>query len=342
VQEFIESPGLFTKLIIDADRAAWDRHVAAEQTGRSPIQLRITTKDGQIRWIEHACNRVVGEAGESLGIRGSNRDITDRKEAEEALRKGELEAARAREEARIQREMLAHANRIAVMEGLASSLAHELNQPLTGILSNAQAAVRYLRAENPNVEELYAILRDIVADDKRAGEIIRRWRSFVRKEAPKYVPTDVNAVAREVVEIMTADAITKNIRIREDCAERLPKVLGDRVQLQQVLVNLITNSQQALEELAEDRREITVSTGVASDGDVVVEVRDRGLGIDLTKGDIFEPFFTTKRDGAGIGLSICRSLIESHCGLIWAENAPDGGACISFTLPPAGKQSNRD
>jgi two-component system sensor kinase FixL len=125
------------------------------------------------------------------------------------------------------------------------------------------------------------------------------------------------------------------LRIRQEFAEQLPEVLGDRVQLQQVLVNLIMNAQQAVVGLPDNRRDITLRAGVFSDEAVVVEVQDRGPGIDFSKGDVFEPFITSKPDGMGMGLPICRSLIESHGGSIWAENAPDGGACVRFTLPTA-------
>jgi len=338
-QEFIKDPRLLTELVLDADRSEWDRHVTAEGFDEASIQFRMTTKDGQIRWIEHMCTQVVGEDGAPLGLRGSNRDITDRKAVEDALRREQESRAAAWREASTQRGLLAHAQRISTVEGLASSLAHDLSQPLAAILSNAQAARRFLHASEPDTDEVKAILDDIIAADKRAGELIWRLRSFVRREPTEHVPLDVNAVIKSVVEILNSDMVIKGVALRTELSEKLPMVMGDQIQLQQVLVNLITNAEHAVIDLPDSRRAIVVRSNEAITNAVVIEIRDRGPGFDKTEGDIFEPFFTTKSDGMGMGLSICRSLVESHGGQIWAEDAADGGARVCFTLPaPAADQ----
>jgi C4-dicarboxylate-specific signal transduction histidine kinase len=199
-----------------------------------------------------------------------------------------------------------------------------------------------LRTAEPDLDEISTILNDIIAADKRAGDLIWKLRSFVRREPTKPVPVDINAVINGVVEILNSDMVIRGVTLRTALTATPATVMGDQVQLQQVLVNLITNAEQAVGDLPESRREIEVRSSEVLGDVVAVEIRDWGPGIDVTGSDIFEPFFTTKSDGMGMGLSICRSLIESHGGLIWAENAPDGGARVCFTLPAAGGPHNNN
>jgi two-component system sensor kinase FixL len=252
---------------------------------------------------------------------------------EEALFEEEENRALAVADASAQREMLAHASRVSTMEGLAASLSHDLNQPLAAILSNAQAARRFMRAENPDLEEISTILSDIIAADKRAGELIWKLRSFVRREPAQHRPLNLNDTIRGVVDILNSDMVIRGVELRPELKADLPLVLGDEIQLQQVVVNLVTNAEQAMADLPQPKRCIDVRTREEYDRMVVVEIRDRGPGVDLTKSNIFEPFYTTKPDGMGMGLAICRSLIESHGGRIWAENAEEGGARMCFALP---------
>jgi signal transduction histidine kinase len=242
-------------------------------------------------------------------------------------RQAELEAQGHRQE-------LARVSRISAAGELAASIAHELNQPLTGILTNAQAALRFLSV-NPltNIDEVREILHDIVEDDKRAGEVIRRLRSLIKKSETEFVSLDMNRVVEEVVGLIWSDALIRNVFINLKLTENLPQVHGDRIQLQQVLLNLLLNSLDAVEGSKGDQRTIVVRTHGVNEG-VFVAVSDFGKGIPKEQIDkIFEPFYTTKREGMGMGLSIARSIIEAHSGEIWAENNVDCGATFFFSLP---------
>ena len=226
---------------------------------------------------------------------------------------------------------LSHVGRVTAMAELTASLAHELSQPLTAILSNAQAARRMLDRGVEDAKELREILADIVADDQRASEVIRHVRSFIKKDGTRRSPVDVNAVVQDVVSLLRHDAIIRHVSVEVDLDPGLPAVLVDGVQLQQVLVNLLMNAFDALGSASERRTIVTTrKTGTA----IHVSVKDSGGGIpaaDLAR--IFDPFYTTKSSGLGMGLSIARSLIEAHGGQLWAENNKDGGATFTFSVP---------
>jgi signal transduction histidine kinase len=229
---------------------------------------------------------------------------------------------------------LTHAGRVATIGELTASLAHELNQPLTAILSNAQAGQRLLEAASVNLAEVREILRDIVEDDKRAGEVIRRLRSLLTKGDPQMKPLDLNQALEEVARLVSGDSAVRGVSIRLELADGLPPVMGDRVQLQQVALNLVLNGMDAMRESSPSNRILVLRTARAEANMVRVEVRDSGAGID--EGDIakiFQTFYTTKPDGMGIGLAISRSIVEAHGGRLEAHNNPDGGATFSFTLP---------
>jgi two-component system, LuxR family, sensor kinase FixL len=216
---------------------------------------------------------------------------------------------------------------------LAASLAHELNQPLTAILSNAQAAQRFLSAKPADLEEVKEILRDIVKDNSRAGDVIQRMRSLVKKEEVEFTPISIEGVIRDVVQLVHSDAILRNLRVEIQCQDGLPDVRGDRVQLQQVVLNLLLNAFEAMTETPSGEREVVMRAQTNSAG-VEISVRDHGIGLtrdNLAK--IFDPFYTTKRDGLGMGLSISRSIVESHGGRLWTENNADRGATFYFTIP---------
>jgi PAS domain S-box-containing protein len=239
---------------------------------------------------------------------------------------------RSRLEAERLRRDLTHAGRVTTMGEMAAALAHELNQPLTAILSNAHAGERYLTRAEPPLDEIREILQDVVGDARRAGEVIQRLRSLLRKEETRFLPLDVNQVTREVAALLRTDAVLRDLVIDLDLAPDLPSVRGDRVQIQQVLLNLLLNGMEAIGSHGEGRR-VVIRT-LQADGAVCVSVRDQGPGI---PGDmlsrIFETFYTTKPDGMGMGLAISRSIVEAHGGRIWAENNPDRGATFSLTLP---------
>lgn len=230
---------------------------------------------------------------------------------------------------------LAHVGRVVSLGQLSTALAHEINQPLAAILSNAEAGQRLLARGTPDPASLREIFQDIVADDLRADEVIQRIRRFVRREAVKQEPVDVSAAVLTVVRLVGGDAVRHQVTIRTDLSPVLPPVLGDRVQLQQVILNLVFNALDAVRDLPEVRREIVVSA-TADEERVEVTVRDRGPGIDPSQLEtVFQPFYTTKPQGLGVGLSICRTILEDHAGTLMAENNPDGGATFRMVLPRA-------
>ncbi|MBU7435865.1 ATP-binding protein [Paraburkholderia fungorum] len=239
-----------------------------------------------------------------------------------------------RYELRRQRQDLAHLTRVSTMGQLASSLAHELNQPLTAILSNVQAAQRFMAADPIDLAELRDILNDIVQDDYRASEVIRRIRAVVKKGDLEMVPLDLAGVIRDVVALVRSDAIVRGTRVTLDIDPTLPPVRGDRVQLQQVMLNLVLNAFDAMNEVPPVDRTVCVTLKPADSGMVLIAVRDRGHGLTADKLDkIFKPFFTSKPQGLGLGLSISRSIIDMHRGRLWAENNNDRGATFYVTLP---------
>jgi len=240
-----------------------------------------------------------------------------------------------------QRDELAHVARITTMGELASSLAHELNQPLTAILSNAQAAQRFLAADPANIGEIRAILRDIVADDSRAGEVIHRVRELVKKGGLEIAALDLETIVRDVVSLLRSDAILHNVNIALEFDPGTPRIQGDKVQLQQVLLNLLLNAFQAMKDCPVAERQVIVRTELDNPM-AIVAVRDRGEGLkDDQLEKIFQPFYTTKNNGLGLGLAISRSIVEAHGGRLWAQNNPDRGATIYFTVPLEGQAGKK-
>ncbi|RJP18692.1 MAG: PAS domain S-box protein [Candidatus Abyssobacteria bacterium SURF_5] len=239
------------------------------------------------------------------------------------------------EHARGLRAELSHVARVVTLGELSASLAHELNQPLTAILMNAQAAQRFLAEETPDIKELREILNDIITDDKRAGEIIHKLRTLLKKDERKLESIQFNLIAREVIELLRNDAMLRGVTLDMQIAPDLPEVRGDRVQLQQVLMNLILNASDVVASQEPDNRKVIVRTDLHDPANIKVTVADSGPGLPENAQRLFEPFYTTKANGLGMGLAISRSIVESHGGRIWAENNPDRGACFSFTVQVA-------
>jgi len=293
---------------------AGDPQPRAMGVGRELFACR---KDGSEVPVEVALSPM--RTGDRLSVLVSVADITQRRQVEQA-------SARQRDE-------LAHLSRVAMLGELSGSLAHELNQPLTAILSNAQAAQRYLAQSPPRVDKLAEILTDIVKSDHRAGAVIQRLRSLLRKEEAQRHPLDVNEVVEESLRLMRSDLLNRQVVVSSELARELPAVNGDRTQLQQVLLNLLINGCDAMDGHRSDNRLIIRTQGTAN-GNVEVSVADKGAGIpsaDLER--IFEPFVTTKSHGLGLGLAICRSIVEAHGGRLWATNNPDRGATLHCELP---------
>jgi len=292
------------------------------------MEYRLRRFDGEYGWVlNHGVPRFESDST-FLGYIGTVFDITERKRTESELRR--------------QREELAHVTRVSTMGELSASLAHELNQPLTAILSNAQAAQRFLAAGPARVDELREILDDIVQDDSRASDVIQRMRALVKKEQLAFAPLDLTGVIRDVAALIHSDAILHGVRILLELNPGLPPVRGDKVQLQQVVLNLLLNAFEAMRDSPANERVVAVRVQLEGVLTVRVSVRDSGTGLTGDKLDkIFQPFYTTKRDGLGMGLSISRSIIEAHGGRLWVENNPDRGATFYFTVPAAGGVEGR-
>ena len=251
-----------------------------------------------------------------------------------ARKRAELEAEAHRAEA-------AHAARGATLGELAAGLAHELNQPLAAILTNVQASQRLLASDPLRLELLRDIMSDIAADDIRAAEIIRRMRALLKKGQRDVQPLDLSQLAGDVLRLVASDAILRRVRIHSRLEADLPGIMGDRVQLQQVILNLVVNGLESMSETPTGRRHLTIETAQPDTDRVEVSVQDTGPGISAEVLDrIYEPFFSTKSDGLGMGLSICRSIAEAHGGRLEATNNPAGGATFVFALPAAGTPSD--
>jgi two-component system, LuxR family, sensor kinase FixL len=242
------------------------------------------------------------------------------------LRRAEMEAQRSRQE-------LAHVGRVSTVGEMTASLAHQLNQPLAAIMTNAQAAARMLSRSIPDVDELRVILQDIVRDDRRASDVIERLTQLLRKGELEMASVNLTAAIREVVELVATDAVTRNITLSFDFDDQPIFTVGDRVQLQQVILNLLHNAMEAMVNQSDQLRRITIGCHRYYHA-VVVSVRDSGPGLNAGSEDmVFEPFYTTKAGGMGMGLSIVRSIVEAHGGIIQAINLEDGGALLEFQLP---------
>jgi signal transduction histidine kinase len=242
-------------------------------------------------------------------------------------KQGELEAIRLRQD-------LTHIGRVSALGELTASLAHELSQPLTAILSNAQAAQRFLEADVVELDKVREILCDIVADDKRAAAVISGLRALIRKGETEFVPLDLNEIVGAVAWLMRSDTIMRNVSMSLELASDLPKACGDRVQLQQVILNLVLNGLEAMREPHEGARTLVIRTARDGAAALRVTVQDSGPGIaEKDLAHIFEPLYTTKAEGLGMGLAIVRTIVNAHGGGVGAENNAEGGASLRFTLP---------
>lgn len=297
--------------------AAWQSMRAAGKGGE--VEARLRRFDGEYRWFLFRANPMLGESGGILKWYGTNTDIDRRKRAERELRdiQAELE--------RVMRAM--------TLGQLTASIAHEVNQPLSGIVTNASTCLRMLDANPPNLEGARETARRTIRDGSRASEVVTRLRTLYSKKEPGLEPMDLNEATREVIALSLNELQRNRVILRQDLAQNLPMLLGDRIQIQQVILNLIRNGSDAMSAVDDRPREMLIKT--ESDGSVVrLSVKDTGVGFaSQAEEKLFEAFYTTKGDGMGIGLSISRSIMESHRGRLWAARNQGPGATFTFSIP---------
>jgi PAS domain S-box-containing protein len=308
----------------DRDRLDAEVERAVREKKRYSTAFRIVLPDGTVRHLESIGQPVFSTNGKLVEVVDTEIDVTERMRAEEAYREAQM--------------ALAHANRVATMGQLTASITHEVNQPITAAVTYASAARRFLSAEPPNFREVDDALSKIVKEGNRAGEVVERVRALVKKVPARKDTVAIDDAILEVIALTRAEAANNSVSMRTQFAEGLPRVQGDRVQLQQVILNLVVNAIQAMSAIREGPRELQISIdAVPSEGSVRVEVQDTGPGLSAeTLPRLFEPFYTTKSEGMGMGLSICRAIIEAHGGRLWATGCEPRGALFQFTIPATG------
>jgi PAS domain S-box-containing protein len=312
----------------DRDRTRRQLEEALRQKLDYTIEYRVVLPDGTLKHFRSIGHPSKGADGEPQVI-GTTIDITERRRAQEE-----------RERLRQLETDLAHLNRLSVMGELTASLAHEILHPIATARNNARAGMRFLEMSPPNLDEVREALACVVRDADRGKDIISRIRDHIKKAPPREEPVDLNEAITEVI-VMVRNAIDRNrVSIRTCLMEQMGSVRGDRVQLQQVVMNLILNAVEAMTSVEEGERDLLISTELSLRSGILVAVRDTGPGVDRERLDqIFKPFYTTKASGIGMGLSICRSIIDAHGGQLWAEANQPRGTVFRFTLPAASQAS---
>jgi PAS domain S-box-containing protein len=306
---------------VEATRRAWTRALQTEETFKAMHRLR--SASGEYRWFQLRGAPLRDDAGRIVHWYGVNVDIDDSRRMEDALRSTQARLARA--------------SQIASLAELSASIAHEINQPLAAVVANGHASQRWLAATPPNVERALLSAERIIRDGKAAAEVVSRIRALFRQQVLTRSAIDLNDVIAEVCQLMIDDIPGRHIDIDLDLERDLPRTLADRVQIQQVLVNLARNGVEAMESMDQGPKALLIRSRRLDESSVLVEVCDQGCGFEDAE-RIFEPFFTTKPNGMGMGLAICRSIIETHHGRLWvvrdsepAQGQP--GTTFSFTLP---------
>jgi len=294
---------------------------ASRERKNFDIDHRLLMPNGSVQHI-HVVAHAISDASGDIEFVGTVMDVTDRKRAADSLRRAQTE--------------LAHANRVTAMGELTASVAHEVNQPIAAAVTNANTCLRWLSRDHPDLEEARAAALRIVKDATRAGEIINRIRLLFTKDTQQWELIDVAEVIRGMIVLLRDEAIQFKVSLRADLAAGIPQIMGDRVQLQQVMLNLVMNSIEAMKDV-DGKRELVIKARPTENDQLLVSVSDTGVGLPEQQADqIFNAFFTTKRQGIGMGLSISRSIIESHGGRLWAEKKAGDGAVFLFSLPAAG------
>ena len=308
----------------DAERVQQFIERAARDGGDYDRGHRLLMPDGSVKHLHIVARATKDDAG-GLAFVGAVMDVTATKRAEEAMHQAQAE--------------LAHVTRVTTLGELAASIAHEVNQPLTGIVINGAASLRWLNHQPPALDETRSSVELMIKDAQRASEVIHRVRALSKKTEPEKAALDINDVIQEGVRLMQREVFGHATSLRLELASALPPVVGDRVQLQQVIINLAINAIQAMTSVPERQRELLIRSQPVEADQVSVEVVDAGTGIDPEHADrLFRAFFTTKAGGMGMGLSICRSIIEAHGGRMSATNNPGPGATFQFTLPSRSAQ----
>jgi PAS domain S-box-containing protein len=303
------------------DRAKWQGAIdqAIAEKSEYKAEFRILLPDGSVKHIHTVGHPVLNASGDLVQFVGSSTDVTERKHAEEALRQAQTD--------------LAHASRVTTMGELTASLAHEVNQPIAAAVTDANTCLRWLARDQPDLEEAREAAARVVKDATRAAEIIARVRMVFKKGVAQRELVDVNELIREMIILLRNEISRQSITVRTQLAEALPQIMGDRVQLQQVMMNLIMNSIDAMKDV-DGARELTINSRSAESEQVMVSVSDTGVGLPSQQADqIFNAFFSTKAHGTGMGLRISRSIVESHGGRLWAADNSPRGASFHLTLP---------
>ncbi|WP_275944992.1 PAS domain-containing protein [Bradyrhizobium sp. dw_411] len=285
------------------------------------VDVRTRRADGVYRWYTMRRAPQYDERGNIIKWYSVGIDVEDRKIAESALHTAQA--------------ALAHASRVATLGEISATIAHEVNQPLGAIVANGQACLRFLQRETPDLNDVRGAIEWIVKDGNRAGEVIRRVRGLLKKADIYKLPLDVNEIVNEVVTLLRSELNAKRVTLRLELAPAIPQVIADRVQLQQVIINLVMNGIDAMQTIRDRPHALLIRSCMSETGQVVVAVSDSGIGIpDEITGHLFDAFFSTKPGGLGMGLSICRSIIEDHGGRLWpTENRKEPGATFQFALP---------
>jgi PAS domain S-box-containing protein len=306
---------------IEATARAWNRARATEETFTATHRIR--GADGSYRWFQLRGEPLRDQTGKIVHWYGVNVDIDDSRKMEDALRSTQARLARA--------------SQIATLAELSASIAHEINQPLAAVVANGHASQRWLAAAPPNVERARLTAERIIRDGNAAAEVVSRIRALFRQQALMRTSIDLNDVIAEVCQLMIDEIFGRNVSIDVDLERDLPQTLADRVQIQQVLINLARNGVEAMEAIDDRPKVLLIRSRRQGEASVLIEVRDQGCGFEDAE-RIFEPFFTTKLNGMGMGLAICRSIIETHRGRLWVVRnsaLAEGklGTTFSFTLP---------
>ncbi len=318
VEELVGQPVISVFLASDREAVKANVAVCFHELGHAKSwEARKVRKDGTVIWVRETAKAVPRANGPILLV--ACEDVTEQKRAEEALRQTQAD--------------LAHVSRVTTMGELTAALAHEVNQPIAAVLMNANSCLRWLASDPPNVDEARAAAARIATDGRRAGEIISRVRLLFEKGTSQREWVDVNDVIREMIVLLRSEASRYDISVRMELAAGLPQVMGDRVQLQQVVMNLLLNGIDAMKDV-DGPRELVVTSQRTEAEELMVSVSDTGVGLPPQHaGRIFEAFFTTKAHGIGMGLSISPSILESHGGRLWASDNCPRGAHFHLTLP---------